>query len=121
MGEVVIFCEAYPHIKDALYVATHECHDCLITIVTIGKRDLLEFFKMVNEELFSNTINIVYFETYQGGRVKGSKIKRVFHVLPDIIRERRYLNVIYNKYFAGLRGARVFFLAGILVLMLFIY
>jgi len=109
VSEVVIFCESYPQINNALYLATQNCCDNSITIVISGNHDLLKFFQAINERLFHGKINIVYFKTYQAGRIKGSQIKRVLHVLPDIIKERRYLKGLYNKYFAEIRGARVFF------------
>ena len=90
-------------------MVTHNYHDCPITLVIPGFHDLFKFYQAINERVFHNTINIVYFETYQGGRVKGSKIKRVLHVFPDIIKERRYLKEIWNKYFAELAGCEVFF------------
>ncbi len=109
MKEIVIFGESYPMIKSALYVATHNCHDCSITIVIPAKHNLLKFFKVINERLFHNAINLIYFEPYHPRRVTAKGLKKVFYVLPDIIRERRYLKGIYNKYFAELKGGQVFF------------
>jgi len=90
-------------------MAIQNYRDCPVTIVIPGFHDLFQLFQVFNERVFHNTINIVYFETYQGGRVKGSKIKRVLHVFPDIIKERRYLKDTWNKYFAELAGCEVFF------------
>ena len=109
MSEVVIFCESYTQINNALYLATQNRHDNPITIVISGNHDLLKFFQAINERLFHGKMDIVYFETYQAGRIKGSQIKRALHVLPDIIKERRYLKGLYNKHFAKMRGAQVFF------------
>lgn len=109
VSKVVIFCESYPQIKNALYVATHNCHDNSITLVIPGNHDLLKFFQVINERVFRNAINIIYFQPYQARRVTAKGIKKVFHVLPDIIKERRYLKGIYNKYFAELKGAEIFF------------
>lgn len=107
MKKLVIFCESYPQIKNALYVATHNCHDNSITLVIPSNHDLFKFFKVVNERLFRNTIDIIYFETYYDH--KDNKIRRVLYLLPDIIRERRYLKGIFDKYFTELKGAEIFF------------
>ncbi len=109
MSKVVIFCESYPQIKNALYVATHDCHDNSITLVIPGNHDLLKFFQVINERLFHNSINLIYLEPYHAGRVTAKGIKKVFHVFPDIIKERRYLKRIFDKYFAELKGCEVFF------------
>lgn len=109
MSKVVIFCESYPQIKNALYVATHNCHDNSITLVIPGNHDLLNFFQVINEKVFHNTINLIYLELYHARRVTAKGIKKVFHVLPDIIKERRYLKGIFDKYFAELKGAEIFF------------
>ena len=109
MREVVIFCESYPLIKNCLYVATHNCHDNSITLVIPGNHDLLNFFQVINEKVFHNAINLIYLELYHARRVTAKGIKKVFHVLPDIIKERRYLKGIFDKYFAELKGAEIFF------------
>ena len=115
-GEVVIFCESYPQIENALYVATHHCHNHPITLVITGNSDLFKFFQVINERVFRSTTrrvystNVVYFENYQGQIAKaGSKIQKAFHLLPDIVKERRHLKGIFDKHFAKLTGAQVFF------------
>lgn len=108
--EVLIFCESYPQIKNTLYVATHSGDNHPITIVITGNSDLLRFFKVINEKVFHDTINIVYFDTYLGRMAKaGNRISKAFFLLPDIVRERQYLKAIFNKCFAELRGAEIFF------------
>ena len=110
MKQVVIFCESYPQIKYTLCIARHNYRDCSITVVIPHKYNLFKFFKLANERLFNNTINVVYFKTYQKRTAtKASRIKKVFYILPDIMNERRRLKAIYDEYFAGLSGAEVFF------------
>jgi len=109
MSKIVIFCENYTEIESTLYVAKHHCHDSLITIVIPGFHDLLKFFQVINEKVFHSAINIIYLESYQPGRAQARGINKIPHVIPDIIRERRYLKEIWNKYFVQLAGCEVFF------------
>ena len=109
MSEVVIFCENYTEIESTLYVAKHHCYDSLITIVIPGSHDLLKFFQVINEKVFHNEVILIYLEPYQARRAKARGINKIPHVIPDIIKERRYLGGIFNKYFAGLKGGEVFF------------
>ena len=62
--------------------------------------------------MFHNTINLVYLAPcdLQRATAKGI-IKKAFHVLPDIIRERRHLKGIFDKYFAEIEGCQIFFAA----------
>lgn len=109
MREVVIFCNAYTQIEIALYVATHNWHDCLITIVMLGHPNLFKFFKVINERLFHNTIDIIYFEGYQPRRAKAKGVKKALYLLPDIRKEKQYLKGFFDEHFAGLKGAEVYF------------
>jgi len=75
MKELVMFCEAHVVIENALYVLTNNFDNRSITIVIPSNHDLFEFFKAVNERIFNNSINIIYFEPYSGKRVGAGKIK----------------------------------------------
>lgn len=108
---VVIFCEAYDEIETALYLLTHNRQGSSTTLVIPGNHDLFQFFKVVNERLFNNSINIIFFELYSGRRAKASKINKLLRLLPEVIGERRYLKGIFDEYFAELKGAEVYFLA----------
>lgn len=111
MKERVIFCQSYDQIENALYVATCNWHNSSITLVIPLKHNLFKFFRVINERVFHNTINIVYFESYQGRMAGGNRIEKALRLLLDILilRERQYLKAIFNRYFAELRGAEVFF------------
>lgn len=110
MNEVVIFCESYPQIENTLYLATQNYQNQPVTVVTTGYHDLFEFFKVMNEKAFENGINIVYFEIYPARMAQAcSRIIKALYLLPDIVRERRYLQSIYNKYFTQLTGADIYF------------
>lgn len=109
MRQAVIFCASYGEIKRTLYLATRYPQDRPVTVVIPGMHDLFRFFQEVNEKALHHAIKLIYFEPYSPGRVKARGINKIFHIIPDIIRERRYLKEIYNKYFAEMEGCDVFF------------
>lgn len=110
MNEVVIFCESYPQIKNTLYLAGRNYPDHSVTIVTTEMNNLHEFFNLVNERVFQGGLNVVHFDSYQGRTAKtGSRILKALYLVPDIIRERGYLKSVFNKHFAQLKKAEVFF------------
>ncbi len=111
MSKVVIFGESYGQIEYVLHLVTQNWHDYPITLVIPGLYDLFEFFKVINEKVFHSAINLIYLEPYQPGRARARGINKIPHVFPDIIRERRYLKEIWNKYFAELEGCEVYFLS----------
>lgn len=110
MKRLVIFCGAYTVIETALYLATHNWRDRSIAIIILGNHpDLAKFFKVINEKVFHNILDILYLDNYQSRRAGASKIKKVLYLLPDIIGEKRYLNSFFNQNFAGLKEAEVYF------------
>ncbi|MEK9148744.1 MAG: hypothetical protein AAB267_01715 [Candidatus Desantisbacteria bacterium] len=110
MNEVVIFCESYPQIKSALYLAVQNHDNHSVTVVIPGWQDLSKFFELVNKKVFHDTVNIIHFDIYPGRMAKaGSRIIKALYLLPDIVKERRYLKGIFNKHFAHFRGDDVFF------------
>ena len=109
MSKIVILCESYGNIATALYVLTDNPGATSITLVVPGFHDLYKFFQVINEKVFHNKINLLYIEPYRPGRVKAKGINKIFHVIPDIFKERRYLKDTYNKYFADTEGAEVYF------------
>lgn len=108
-NNIVIFFESYGQIEQDFHVATRNNPGCPITIVIPGNQDLFKFFQVINERVFHDTINLIYLEPYQTRRAKAKGINKIFHLFPDIIRERRYLKEIFDKYFAELEGSEVFF------------
>jgi len=109
-NEIVIFCESYPQIKNALYLITENYCSHPTTVVITGHNDLLKFSKVINEKAFDNNINIVSFESFPAQMAGNSrKIIKMLYLIPDIIRERSYLRAIYEKYFARLVGADIYF------------
>ncbi len=105
----VIFCESYGAIVRTLCLATRNRCDCAITVVLLGNHDLFKFFQVINERVFHSAINLIYFEPYPARRAEAKGINKMPHIIPDIIKERRYLKESFDKYFAGLEGCEVFF------------
>ena len=110
MKEIVIFCQSYDQVENALYVATCSYASAAVTVVLQGRYNLFKFWQVINEKVFRNRIDIVYFEfLHQGRTAGGNKIEKALRLLLDIPRERRYLKTIFDKHFAEVRGAEVWF------------
>jgi len=109
MKEIVIFCQSYPQIKIALYLVTQNYEDHSITVVIPGNHDLFKFFELVNEKIFQNKVNIVYFARYPRNITRAHKLKSLFYLIPHIIQERRYLGAIHSEHFSGLKDADIYF------------
>jgi hypothetical protein len=54
-------------------------------------------------------LRLIYVARYRARWAKAKGINRLFHVLPNITKERRYLKGIFNKYFVESKGAEIFF------------
>lgn len=108
MKELVIFCESYDEIENALYLVTHNYQDHSITIAIPGNHDLFKFFEEVNNRVLGNKINIIYFAIYYeakpGDNMVTSWIRRL-----NVIGEKLYLRRIYKRYFSRMTGAEVYF------------
>ncbi|MFC2004678.1 hypothetical protein ACFLUY_00465 [Chloroflexota bacterium] len=110
MNEIVIFCESYPQIKNALYLAGHNPHNHSVTVVITGLKNLYKFFNLINEKIFQGTLNIIYFSIYRGRIANaGNRIIKAFYLLPDILKEKRHLKYIFYKHFAQLKDSEIFF------------
>ena len=75
-----------------------------ITVFIPGMCDLFKFFQEVNRLILSNPIKLIFIDTYSPRRVKAKGLNKMIQVFPDIIRERRYLKRVFEKYFAGIEG-----------------
>lgn len=109
MKKLVVFCESYPQIKNALYIATCNSEDHSTTLVITGNRDLFTFFHAVNERVLDNSLDIIYVERYQRRTARVGKIAKPFCVLSDIIGQRRHLQSMYRRHFHQMRGAHIYF------------
>ena len=96
-NKIVIICADYGNIPSALYLAKTHYRDSQISLVVPGHHDLYKFFQVINERVFNNAINLIYFEVYRGRRVDVKGINKLFYVIPDIIGERRHLKESFTK------------------------
>lgn len=108
MSKLVIFCDNYTQIFHTLYVVTHNRYD-QITIVITQYGSLFKFFRVINERVFHNEINLVYIEPYQPRMAKARGINKIWYVLVNIMKQRHYLKGIFDKHFAGLEECEVIF------------
>lgn len=80
-----------------------------IIIVIPGNRDLHKFFQVINEKTFQNTVKLLYFKPYTKSFTDITSINRIFHIIPFVIRERRHLKSIFNRYFTDMQDYDVYF------------
>ena len=90
-------------------MAMHNYRDCPVAIVISGHPDLHKFFQIINERVFHGSINLIYFESYHARRISAKGINKFFQVLPDILRERRYLANFLAEYFSKMAGYDIYF------------
>jgi len=109
MNGTIVFLESYGRIEYDLSVAIRDWRDRSITIVVPGNRDLFKFLRVLNEKVFGNRIHLLNLEPYRPRRAQAKGVSKIFHALQDVMRERRYLKEIFDKYFAELEGCEVFF------------
>ncbi len=111
MKGIVICANSYLQYKNALYIATRNYQKYPITILVPGNDDLFKFFKVINEKLFHNDIKLIYLEAFHPDprRAEASGLKRIFYILPDIIRQRQHQKKSFNEYLAGIEEADVYF------------
>jgi hypothetical protein len=108
MSKLIILCESYLQIKYILRLL--QLHpDDEKNLIILGFPDLFQFFKLLNEKCFLNSLNVVYLEKFESNRAKIHGINKLMHILPDIFRERHYLKNIYTGYFSGNNNAGIYF------------
>lgn len=110
MKEIIILADAYPRIKNALYVLSKYHPEYRITLLILGSSDLFKFFKVINENVFNNDINLKYFELFHPNprRIKAKLTSKIFYILHDIIRQRRYMKETFDGYLAEFKDCDVF-------------
>ncbi|MBI3930996.1 MAG: hypothetical protein HY325_03130 [Chloroflexi bacterium] len=106
---IVILCESYASIAYPLYRLTNESKDIQATIFIPTLKDLYHLFQIINEKVFRNELELIYYPEYSQRWTEGRRFKKLVYVLPDILGERRHLKKFYNRYFAGLENADIMF------------
>jgi hypothetical protein len=111
MNKTIIFCESYGQVPRILQIISHHAGQRPVTLVIPGFKDLYEFFKSINDRVFHDRLETIFVEPFKPSRAKVAGIRKAFYVLPDILRERRFLKDIYARYFTGVTGAEILFLS----------
>ena len=106
---IVILCEAYRSLDYLLYRLENEKVDVPVTVFITALEDLYKLCQVLNEKVFNNRLELIYYETYESRWNKIKGIKKWLYLLPDILGERRRLKKFYDRYFAKLEGATVIF------------
>ena len=108
--EIIISANSYLQYKNTLYLVTQGYRKYPITILT-PNHDLFRFFSVINEKVFNGEITLIYFDNFQPDprRKTARDLSKIFYILRDIIRERRYLKDTFKKYLAGITGSDFFF------------
>lgn len=106
---IVILCESYASIAYVLYRLTDENRDVPATIFIPTLKDLYSLFQVINEKVFNNNLELVYYPPYKQRWAETKGIKRLLYIPPDILGERRHLQQFYNRYFAGLENTEILF------------
>jgi hypothetical protein len=109
-NEVVIFCESYPQIVNTFYLITQYYPEHHVTVVITGNDNLLKLIQLINEKVFNNTLNIIFFKPYPAKMGQFcSRFIKALYLFPDIVREGLYIQAIFKRYFARLKGAEIYF------------
>jgi len=108
-SRIVILGESYASILYVLYRLTNRKRDVPATIFIPALKDLYTLFQVINEKVFNNSLELIYYPPYAPKRAETRGIKRLLCVLPDILGERRHLKQFYNRHFAQLEDADIMF------------
>ncbi|MBA7697385.1 hypothetical protein ES703_106050 [subsurface metagenome] len=108
-SRIVILCESYASIAYVLYRLTVENRDVPATIFIPTLKDLYHLFQVINEKVFNNSLELIYYPPYKQRWAEKKGIKSLLYIIPDILGERRHLKQFYNRYFARLENADIMF------------
>ncbi len=114
MNQALIFCESYDELETLLYLITRDYQKVSLTVAVPGNRDLFQYLEKIKQTSFDNGFKNIYLDTFFDSSRKVShpgKITRIMRILPHMFKERRYLDDVYRRHLASLRGVTVFFLA----------
>ena len=108
-SRIIILCESYASIAYVLYRLTNKKSDVPVTIFIPTLKDLHTLFQVINEKVFNNSLELIYYPGYAPKWTEAKGIKKLLYILPDILGERRHLKQFYNRYFAGLENTDIMF------------
>ena len=108
-SRIVILCESYPSIAYTLYRITNEKSGVSVSIYITALKDMYRLFQIINEKVFNNDLELIYYPRYEANWVKTKGIKRLFNIFGGILGERRYIKQFYHRHFAGLENTEILF------------
>jgi hypothetical protein len=106
---MIIFCESYGQIPRILKIIHDNHTKQSITLIIPGFKDLFEFFKAINDRVFQGKLEVIDFGAFPSEISKASGIKKIYIILTDIFKERRFLKNSYANYFSRTKGREVIF------------
>jgi len=108
-GKIIILCESYASVKYVLYRLMQEHGENLPVFFITGLEDLHRLIQTINEKVFNNKLELIFYQEYTPRRASAKGIKKFWFTLVDISRERRHLKRFYNQHFARMRNAEIMF------------
>ncbi|MBN2240376.1 MAG: hypothetical protein JW712_11435 [Dehalococcoidales bacterium] len=106
----ILFCESYGSIPYVLQLIQQNYPEFPVSVVLPEHEDLCRFFQALNESVFNNYLELIYFESVHLTRTTNRMLK-ILSLPFDIVRERRYLRKLWKDYFSGKQGYNVYFLS----------
>ena len=110
--KIIIFAQSYGEIENCLYLSKKNLqYNNSVTIVIPGFYDLFKLIRKINEKVFHNTIEIIYFDLFKSEptKVKNNTLSRGSQAIVSTIKKRRYNRNLYNKYLAEIKGSEIYF------------
>jgi hypothetical protein len=109
MNSIVILCESYASILYVLYRHANDNRDVPVTIFIPTLKDLHQLLQFLNEKVFENKYDILYYSPYKTKRADKKGLKKFLYLLVDILGERRHLARFYKEHFTTLKDAEILF------------
>ena len=81
-SRIVILCESYPSIAYTLYRLAQEGNKSHVTIFFPSLEDLYTLFQIINEKVFNNSIELIYYSQYTQRWAEAKGIRKLLYVLP---------------------------------------
>src|SRR4030042_572286 len=106
---IVILCESYASMLYPLYRLATDKNNIPVTIFIPTLPDLHQLFQIINEKVYDNKLELIYYPSYAPKWMETKGIKKLLYLLPGILGERRHMKRFYNKYFARLKDADIMF------------
>lgn len=106
----LIFIESYGEIKQCLFITKKKLNaGNKVTIVISLNDDLYKFFTKLNNKVFNNKIELLFWDFVRNKKCSGGFGRRLLHHAKEIVREKGSLINFYKKYLLSIVNAEVYF------------